>query len=261
MKMLKGNDVRKWEYVRDVFKGTCELNCFEEIRPSGSSLEQIVSKLDEGVRVYYEEIEKAETKLVAVDKTIGSVYSIGELVNLGAKTLMNLDVEDVVVTISGKDDKKVDDLLANLDMISLVAEKGKDSKSDTLSFTISVEDKPVFKGSVYEEYILLEGSCEAIVETIDFKDNAVMTDAYISPLDEEVLDDAFAIGTNLRDAGFKVEVDYSLKQVTKDDVKAAFLITFDKKDITKYQVKLIDMATKELKTVMIDNLVEELAFI
>lgn len=259
--MLKGTAVRKWEYVRDVFKGTCELNCFEEIRPGDFSLDQIVSELDEGARVYYEEIEKSETKFVVINKTVGSVYSIGELVNLGAKTLMNLDVEDVVVTISGKDGRETDDLLANLDMISLVAEKEKEGKSDSLEFTISVEDKSIFKGSVYEEYILLEGSCEAIVGVIDFKDNAVVTDVYISPLDKEVLDDAFAIGTNLRDAGFKVEVDYSLKQATKDDVKATFLITFDKKDIAKYQVKLIDMATKELKTVMIDNLVEELAFI
>ncbi len=264
MKLI-GNELRKYEHILDIFKGTCELNNFEGMQlaifdDKGKSKKNIVeealnSRHTDSKKVFFYSpiMDDEETMVLGALSVKTSPYTCAELINLAVKILTNLDIEDISVTYGGRDEK----LQENLEALSIAVDL-----CDDKSFGISVDDKETFIGGQTEDdifYIFVD--YKILSELTPYKEKTEPLDAYIVPTDKEVFDDAFIIGSNLREAGFKVEVDYSLVQVTKENVDATFLITFDASDIAKYEVKLIDMATREIKHIKIDNLIEEMMFI
>jgi len=270
MMKLVGDEMRKFEYVVDVFKGTCELNNFEGIKvPSidedGCVCKDIVSEAmaietKDTSKIYFYGIQEGEEEMFVLGALadVKSTYSIVEMINMTVKFLMNLNVEEVTVEVNGKDSEFIQE---TLEVVNIPVSLGKE---ETTTFIVYVgEEKVAFGGlgGALSDKVFMEMNYDAFADMVEYKHKQAPIDVYVAPTMEEVLDDAFIIGTDLRDAGLKVEVDYSLKQVTSENVNASLLITFDKEDIAKYQVKLIDMGTKEIKTVMIDNLIEELAFI
>lgn len=267
MKVI-GEEMRKYEYILDVFKGTCELNNFEGIKApafdeDGCPCDDVICEVlaikpETCKKVYFygPQMNEEETTLLGAIADKISPYSGVEMINMAVKFLFNLDVTEVMVSIGGEDAKFVKE---NLEALDIPVEVVKDKDA---IFKVLVDDKEIaFGGMIADDGVFMEMDYKNIADVVDYKNKALPLDVYVAPLAKEVLDDGFIIGSNLKDAGLKVEIDYSLKQVTKDDVDATFLVTFDKDDIANYQVKLVDMATKEIKTVGIDNLVEELAFI
>lgn len=264
MKMM-GNEMRKYEYVLDIYKGLCELNNYEPVYSSSCSSKEdyigLIKQAFEGKekRLYfYNAIEQDRKSLIVGGfRTNDSDYALCETIDMCYQLGSILGIDDLCVHLFGKDCSFIESNLNALDIKTTIDKKGHDE-----GFTITIGDKTVIEGGIKEEgFIYFFIDMSLLISGFDYNEKEVPLDAYVSPLSEEVLDDAFVIGSNLKAAGFKIEIDYSLKQVTKDDIRASFLITFDKDDIAKYQVKLVDMVTKEVKTVKIDNLVDELAFI
>ncbi len=269
--VLKNEDMRKYEYILDVFKGTCELNNFEALRVpayvDGKGYADIVAKVREEIP---EDCEKAYFYGPVWDETEGvvlgamrwnnSIYDVSEMINMAVKVLKNMDVEECTVVLWGENAPFV---VENLEALDVVAKEEKgDLGKDKLRFSMYVDEEEVGRGALGEnDLIYFSIDYEKLEENVSYKDAVGPLDVYVSPSCKEVLDDGFVIGAMLRDAGFKTEVDYSLEQATEDKVKATFLVTFDKEDIEKYRVKLVDMATREVKTVMLDNLIEEILYV
>lgn len=260
---LRGDEMRKHEYMLDIFKGTCELYNYEPgyFKAFGGSvsddIEKIIQKEDWGNRnVYFygPVLDEEECAVFGGCRNNDNPYALSEVVTLGVKILENVGLDDVRVQV---DKKETGELISNLEALDIEVETEEEVGG---RFVIFQEDKPLIMGSTKDDKIYFYGNVSEVVNTQKILTEKMTIDAYISPMDEDTLDDAFVIGSNLRQAGFKIVIDYSMKQVTKDDVDAIFLVTFTKEDIAKYQVKLVDMDTKEIKTVMIDNLIEELSF-
>lgn len=267
---LSGDEMRKYEYVLDIFKGTCELNNFDPIYARAYNdgmankdiLKSVLNDIEKDEKVYFygPVLDGKECVIAGGICNKDNPYIFSEVINMCTKFLTNLGMEEISVDIEGEEDG---DAISNLEALDISVDlKEKDSsRDDETSFTVYAADEPVVYGGLREDgTIYFYSDIENLMGYVD-NIHETQVDVYISPTSKEVLDDAFIIGSNLRDAGFKVEIDYSLKQVTKDVIDASFLVTFDREDIKKYQVKLVDMATKEVKTVKIDNLVEELSFI
>lgn len=261
------NNIQKYEYALDIFKGTCELNNYEQItfqyeEKLSKNMLPDTSNLNDKSYYHCLTFDKKPTYVFgAINKKEPTIYIVGEIINMASKVLYHLDVPDIKISLY-TNGYNTEELVSNLETLDLEVETHENNtKGETLSFEISSNDKLVVKGGIKENLTYFTINYSSLENVYDYTDERLPLDAYIFVEDKSVLDDAFIIGSNLKDAGFKVEVDYSLKKVTKDDINACFLITFDSKDIENYQVKLIDMATEELKKVMIDNLVEELSFL
>lgn len=273
--MMKSEDVRKMKYVLEVFEGACEIDNFEEIRLPFKKEKNITDILKSALNTMDNNCNKAyfNTCIFDPDESIEfgiicreafSIYRLGEIINIACMVLDVLDIYDITVGIKSSKDFDPEELIENLGMINLtVNDEGKNKTDEFLTFSITYKDREIARGGVdsKKEYSYLFMKYDSFSEIFKYRDEDDRLDLYINPTDEEVLSDAFTLGTELRDSGFSVEVDYSLKQAKSSEVKASVIITFDKDDIAKNQVKLVDMATREIKTVKIRNLLEELAFI
>lgn len=276
--LLKGKEMRKFQYVKDIFMGTCELNNYDSImlptfaqggKPIEDYLDEVLKHLDNKLdRCYFEchPYCKEETcEFIALIKGKNDTYLESELINLAVKTLHNLDEYDCQVTIKGSKDHK--ELIENLEALDIAASLGNtfvDDKYDKeLSFDITIGESLVIHGGASYDLKLTYFKIyyEQLQKIVEYREKMEELDIYISPKDESSLNDAFLIGTNLKDAGFKTGVNYFLEDFEEENLHSNFLITFDSKDIANYEVKLKDLKTKETKTVKIDELVEELAFI
>ncbi len=264
---MLGNKIRKYEYFLDIFKGTCELNNYCEIKSSlknngslresliDSSLEELKRSNETGKFYTFGTIFNPEETFNVTTLILGNsnIYRLCELINLNVKVLYNLGIDNATIHTSNKK------IIENLETIDLeVKEKDvKKEKYDNIdAFEIEIDDRIIAHGGYNADLAYMTLSYDAIEDLIDHDENNIL-DAYIMPKDKDVLDDAFVIATNLKDAGFRVEVDYEL---SNQNPHADFLITFNSKDISNYQVHFKDLKTNEEKEVMIDNLVEELSF-
>lgn len=274
---LNAKETRKHTYIRDIFDGTCELNDYKEIsiscindhgevseNPIGESILQFPK--DEN-RCYLHAIsfDKEEKEhFIALARNKDNYYIDTEIINMATKFLHNLDLYDLIVKIGGTKDNK--DLLESLDALDIAAEKT-DKKS------IDSFDKEMFFDIFLDDHLLVHGGYNSekeisyfkidyrSVETVMNYDARIQElDAFIVPKTKECVDDAFIIGTNLKDAGFKVVTNYTMEKFEEDSLHANFLITFDESSLKDYEVRLKDLKTKEEHTVKIDNLIEELSF-
>ncbi|MCI8497946.1 MAG: hypothetical protein HFG33_00895 [Bacilli bacterium] len=270
-------DSKKLEYIIDIFKGTCELNNYENYYLSimdGTNIRDSLYKVakkeltDKGkyyfTGPYFDDEEKFGFGIFLKEKY--NPYLFVECINLAMKFLYNLGIEGSKITLGKNAASKIstEEVIDNLENLELPFEKDVEIESDEyfdLSFSITVEGSPVIKGglSLENETIYAEIEYDDIEDLVEPKLTTYITDAYVLPKSEQVYSEALLIATDLRDSGFKVEVDYSLKNDKQID--AQFLITFDEKDIQKFRVKLIDLKTKEEKEVAINNLIEEISFI
>lgn len=268
----------KLEYALDIFKGTCELNVFNKhYLPTYSdneprrSLIEVASKLIEDKGKFYffgPTYKNDETySLGAIITSKNDLYSIIELINLSVKYLYNLGIEDVsVIFKEGPNKFKFkDELKEELDSLYIVCDFEEEldlikDRDDNLGFDISIDGEVVAHGGVSNKNIYVEFEYSKLEESFTYRSDENIYDAYILPKSEKVFTDALSIGVDLRDSGFKVEIDYDLKEVDIDNIKSQYLITLDETDIKKYRVHLVDLGTKEEKEIMIDNLIEELSF-
>lgn len=259
-------DIKKYNYVIDIFKGTCELNNYNEsalIYKQGD-LSNFKVFESENNKIYYSGLvykEKTDCLFGAENKLDPNVYTICEIINLGAKFLNNLDIDDyeIQITTFGSNAEEVIENLETLDL-NVLGVEAEPSTSDVLSFSIVVQNEAVICGGMDKNKAYFKARFNDIDKIFNYHEKKVKTDVYVYPLDKESFSDAFILGSNLKDAGFKTEIDYSLKQLNREEIDAVYMISFDKDNIKKYEVKLIDLATSEVKTVGIDNLIEELAF-
>lgn len=259
-------DVKKYNYVLDIFKGTCELNNYNEsglIYEKGnlSDFKVFESKAS---KIYYSGLvykEQTDCMMGALNKLVPSAYTICEIINLAAKFLNNLDIEDyeIQITSYGEGADEVIDNLEALDL-NVCGVEAEPSDGESISFSIVVKSKVVILGGMNKTEACFKTYFNDIDKVFNYRESDEKMDVYIYPMDEESLSDAFILGSNIKDAGFKTEIDYSLKQLKREEINAMCMVTFNKENIKKYEVKLIDLATDEVKTVSIDNLIEELTF-
>ncbi len=102
-----------------------------------------------------------------------------------------------------------------------------------------------------------------IIKALDIKINEDKIDVYVASISNENASDAFLIGTNLKDCGFKVEIDYrdvSLKNKLSNANKigASYIVIIGPDEIKKFEVRLKDALTKEERLVSINDLADEL---
>ena len=103
----------------------------------------------------------------------------------------------------------------------------------------------------------------SIIKTLDLVPNSDTVDVYVAPIGENNTADALLIGTNLKDCGFKCEIDYrntnlKNKLATASKINSKYTVIIGDEEIKNYTVILKDMATKEEKTISINNLADEL---
>lgn len=104
---------------------------------------------------------------------------------------------------------------------------------------------------------------QEILKTLELAPKVSPVDVYVIPVTNEQLSDAFIVGTMLKDAGYKTEIDYrdvSLKSKFSEANKKnpSYMVIMGEEESKSYSVKLKDAKTGEEKTVGINNLVEEL---
>jgi len=264
---MLGNKIKKHEYFLDIFKGTCELNNYNQVEGQmhydGSLRENLIDTTLEELKTNNEigkfytyglvfNEEEAFNGLTLISGTINT-YRLSELINLNVKILYNAGLDNAIIHTSNKE------IIDNLEAIDLEVkeEEVKKEKYDGKeAFEIEIDGLVVAHGGYNDDFAYMTCYYDAVKDLIDHDENNSL-DTYIMPKESECLDDAFVIATNLKDAGFRVDVDYELN---KEEKAADFLITFDSKDISNYQVHFKDVKTNEEKEVMIDNIVEELSF-
>lgn len=275
---LNEKELRKYTYIRDVFDGTCELNDYKGI--SISCVDEQGKLLKEPIEESIKQMSKDENKcylhatcfdkeekdyFIALAKNEDNSYIDTEIVNIAVKFLHNLDIYDLIVTVGGTIDNK--ELLENLDTLDIPAgnslEKSNEPYDKEMYFDVFLEDSLLVHGGRNSErgITYFKINYKDIEEAVDYDKESQELDAFIEPSSETAVNDAFIIGTNLKDAGFKVVTNYSLKKYSEDDIRTNFMIIVDESGIKNYEVILKDLKTKEKRTVKIDNLVEELSFL
>lgn len=104
---------------------------------------------------------------------------------------------------------------------------------------------------------------QEILKSLDLTKQSKDLDVYVIPVTNNEVSDALIIGTMLKDAGYKTEIDYrdvSLKNKYSqaNKMNTAYIVTIGEEELKNYTVKLKDAKTSEEKTIGINNLVEEL---
>jgi len=257
MRNLIGNEMRRLEYVLDVFKGTCILNNYTPLLTPMKG-EELKNSLETGKYFYYKLQDTENITFLALLVGLESTYRTCELINLGLKTLNNMGIYSLEVNIDTEDDKIIEDLEAmDIEVVKY------DSKKDTntlVSFSYTLDDKTLGTGAIKKDgFAYAKIDYNSIKDICDYHQENRL-DCLLVPKDEDVLEDALIISTNLRDGGFGVEVDYEHNLENDVSIQPDFIITFDKDDIKKYIVHLKDTKTNETKEINLDQIVEELSF-
>lgn len=257
--------IKKLEYFRDIFKGTCELNNYECTKIG--VLENLEALLKEATtedikKSYfygYPKREESEMILGSIMLEPQNNHRICEFVNMANKILYNAGIYETTILVD-TEDKEIIDMLDMLDLVA-TQEKVQSKKFDKdFAFEIQVGDSTAIFGGKLDKAYYFYIDYRALEDLIDYDEKDVLN-VYMMPQTKNVLDDAIVIATNLKDAGFKVEIDYELSKIVPDAVDIDFLITLDENAIKEYKVNLKDLKTQEEREIMIDNLIEELSFI
>jgi len=267
--MKKTNLAKKQEFILDTFKGTCELNNYKLLkldasdqmhRLKTSQIDDVhkISKEENIDKVYFYSpaIKEHETLELGCFSTQTDIYRNGEMINLAVKFLDNLGLEEITVDIKG--DEELIDNLESLDIVTTSSDEILEKENNT-EYIIYVEDKIFITGSsnTKDKLSYFTVDFDKLMEQDNYLIEDVALDAYIKPESDEVKSDAFIIASNLKDAGFKVEVDY---YNTKESIDSAYIITLNSNDIKNYVVKITDTKTNEMQEIDIDSIIEVLAF-
>lgn len=275
---LKGKEMHKFNYIKDIFDGTCELNNCENIMipvsdEQGQLIDDSIEKAatfigDQRGRFYFHTpyyTDKEKYQFVVIAKAEKNVYLESELVNLAVKVLHNLDEYEVIVNLGGSENHDdLQEVLDSIEIASALDSVALDERYEKeLGFDIVIgEDIVAHGGANYGvgiAYFTMD--YETLEKHVSYVKEKQELDAFIVPKNQKCMNDAFIVGTNLKDAGFKIEIHYLEHKVEEENIRANFLITFDEKDIANYEVELKDLKTKESHKVKIDDLIEELSFL
>lgn len=257
--ILKTDKTRKMESAIDIFKGTCELNAFEPVKIYRSGFIDEEANIPLKGKFYYilEDIDMCHMEAISFTHT---THELQEIINMGVKALYNMGIEDVKVVVDEQNREDTKYLMSDLETLEIPAEYGSvNTMGDKAAFAIFVSGRHVASGGItLGEYTYLSIDYYALEEFYNYKETGDVTDVIVCPKAKIVLSDAFIVATNLRDAGLKVEVDYSLGI---DQLNSStFLIEVDKKAMSKFRVKLIDRNTHEEQDIAINDLVEVLLY-
>lgn len=268
-------EAMKYEYILSIFEGTCQLNGYKSINvdtfnENGSSAndckDECIRKCKDKDAKYYFHLstfdDREHKKFCVFNNNSQDIYTNSELINMAFKTLNNMDVYDVTLNIESKDECK--DLLENLESLGVPSTRNSSNKGDdVIYFDITGNGDLIVHGELDKETSVgyYEIDYEVLSSFCEYKNVYQEFDAFVYADDKDVLSDALIIATDLRDSGFKIETDYSLRKIDENKLEANFLIIVDKKGINNYEVLFKDLKTKETKQVKIDNLIEELSFL
>lgn len=102
-----------------------------------------------------------------------------------------------------------------------------------------------------------------IVKSLSLKPKENKIDVYVASVDDTNMSDAFIIGSDLKDNGFKCEIDYRSTNIknklsTANKLGVSYIVIVGPEEMKKFSVKLKDAATKEEKIVPINDLADEL---
>ena len=261
--ILNTSETKKMESFTDIFKGTCELNGFHIVKINGECDDEIgeLRELDSKGKFYYIEDEEGKITFRAITFNTG-IYNLGEMVNMAVKVLYNADLTETTVMFDENSKSVFEEIFDDVEALDIPCgfESLKGANKLSIRFEVRIDDKAVGGGYVCNgEYIEIYIDYDAVKENYRYREEEYEIDAYITPKSKEVLSDAFIIASNLKDAGLRVEIDYSMGEAQLGN--SSFLIEMDEKSIGSYEVNLTDRKTHETKKVHIDNLVEELMFI
>ncbi len=256
--LVNAKETKKMESFIDVFKGTCELNGYEQVKVDGEiDFKEIKENSSQG-KVYYiiEDMCCDEFKLRAAN-TNTDKYDIEEMFNMIVKTLYNAGMEGVKLVFDEEHKEFFEDFLEDLDALEIpyAFEKLTDTLEDAFTFDIRVNDETVGDGSIFKDEeidFLLDYPLISVI--YEYREDSYLYEntAVVVPKSKEVMSDAFIIATNLKDLGYKTAIDYSLGQ--KPLASSQYIVELDETLLKKYMVKLIDRDTHEEKEISIDDL-------
>lgn len=257
MKTLVGNETKRLEYVLDIFKGTCILNNYTPILTPMKG-EELKASLDTGKYFYYKTQDTENITFIGLQVGLENIYRICELINLGLKTLNNMGIYSVEVALDTKDDNIIENLEAmDIEVIKYDSKKDANTK---VAFSYTQDGKTLGVGAIKKDgFAYVKIDYNSIKDICDYHEENRL-DCLIVPKDDNVLEDALIISTNLKDSGFAIEVDYEHELENRSDIVPDFIISFDKDDIQKYIVHLKDTKTNDTKEINLDQIVEELSF-
>ena len=195
---LKGKEMHKFNYIKDIFDGTCELNSCENIMIPVSdeqgqliddSIEKAVTFIgDQRGRFYFHTpyyTYKEKYQFVVIAKAEKNVYLESELVNLAVKVLHNLDEYEVIVNLGGSENH--DDLQEALDSIEIASALDSVALDERyekeLGFDIVIgEDIVVHGGANYGEGIAyFTMDYETLEKHVSYVKEKQELDAFIVP--------------------------------------------------------------------------------
>lgn len=103
----------------------------------------------------------------------------------------------------------------------------------------------------------------SVIKNFDLYKEEKNLDVYVVPVTKNELPDAFAIGTSLKDSGFKTEIDYretnlKNKLALADKMDASYIVIVGEEELKNYSVILKNSLTKEQETISINDLTDKL---
>lgn len=269
---LVSHEAKKYDYISDIFKGTCEINNYQFLKPRITDEKGILRSSHTKEILKNNEIHKCYYSLPVYDKhekhifgvlvrDAGNVYIQSEVINLAVSFLRNLGLEEISVSLNDVDKHK--DLEENLDALDIVVNLDSASKNeldDYLGFDIYQGDTLVGHGgsSSKDSMTYLEVDYDSLKNLTITGGEDKKLDIIVEALDEASMSDAFLLGTNLRNCGFVTEINYDGKKGKYD---ADYLVSLSEEHTKRYEVTLKDLKTGEEKCVGIDDLVSELSFL
>lgn len=244
MKTLIGLDVRKYDFASDTFRGISELNNYELV---------LLGEDKVNIDKYY----YINDNIFSLCSKRNTIYDYAEVINIGYKYALLLNYKNVSIKIQNNNMTLNDYnlLLETLDSIEIPYNIDASLKgNEDVLFQVVSDNNVIVSGYIKDECVLNIDFLN-IVNSIDekyIKSNSV--DISVVPESNNNNSDALIIATMVRDAGYKVEVNYS----NNSNIECSYMIKINSKTEKNYTVILKDMKTMEEKEVSINNLVEEL---
>ena len=266
-KVLLGRNAKAYNYILDIFKGECELNGYNYIKALGDmNLDEV---LKEEKKVYYD--RDSEFGFATLSKN--GLFGPLEAINLAYKYIYMVGLENSWIefkTAQNDYEKEITENLESIDIDCDIVDDIELKNGELLRFQIKTDkyNTPVLTGFVKKEGVdtltCVSINYNMLIAVID-TDRQVET----LPIDVCVISDtsfqsdAFIIGTSLKDAGYKAEIDYSdttLKEKEKivKELNPSYIVSITEKSMKNFEVELTDVKVGETHKIGINDLIEEI---
>ena len=277
------------EQVQNAFNAACLLNGYEGIIPTmkiEDSEIEIVLPHEEKIFYTIPAIkDKNGIVLEALSTTAKEIHYVLDMINMSRMMteLLGFNWEyEVSLKINAKnaaDFIKLKVILAALEFEEIdIGENIDENLENEFEFSICYLDEEadieLIKGNTHiynDNYVnYVSSHLENFVNTLskkgkhDVNCDCDILEVYIIPKEEENFTDSSIIASDLHNMGIQAITDYrdctfeeKLKTAKEQGTKAILII--DESAMSKFSVKLFDVALKEEKTVKLDNLIDELS--